>query len=137
MFKKVCVYFMSLFQIKRPGLNLRASFLRFAVYIKISSKHNALKFNIYFHFFTVRTVIRIIPNPKILTEMSDSKIRAGLIRYLMKEGYDGRFIHELLQKWKSENVSVKDGLIKLMEDYKKTQNSITTQNSFTSHHYQA
>ena len=32
----------------------------------------------------------------------------------MKEGYDGKFIHELLQKWKSENVSVKDGLKKLL-----------------------
>ena len=50
----------------------------------------------------------------------DSKIRAELVQYLMKEGYDGRFIHELLQKWKSENVSVKDGLIKLLEDKKET-----------------
>ena len=46
----------------------------------------------------------------------DSKIRAELVQYLMKEGYDGKFIHDLLQKWKSENVSVKDGLKKLLEE---------------------
>ena len=53
--------------------------------------------------------------PTISTKMSqDLKIRAELVQYLMKEGYDGKFIHELLQKWKSENVSVKDGLKKLL-----------------------
>ena len=51
----------------------------------------------------------------------DSKIRAELIQHLMKEGYDGKFIHDLLKKWKSENVSVKDGLKKLLEENKKTE----------------
>ena len=50
----------------------------------------------------------------------------------MNEGYDSKFIHDLLNKWKSENVSVKDGLIKLLEENEKTQNlyklSITLQN---------
>ena len=63
--------------------------------------------------------------------MSESKIQAALIRHLLNEGYDGKFVRDLVQKWKSENVSVKDGLIKQLEEYKKTQNSITT------HHYQA
>ena len=63
--------------------------------------------------------------------MSKSKIQAALIRHLLNEGYDVKLVRDLVQKWKSENVSVKDGLIKLMEEYKKTHNSIT------SHHHQA
>ena len=62
----------------------------------------------------------------------DSKIRAALVRHLLNEGYESKFIRDLLNKWKSENVSVKDGLIKLLEENEETQNlyklSITLQN---------
>ena len=70
--------------------------------------------------------------------MSKSKIQAALIRHLLNEGYDSKFVRDLVLKWKSENVSVKDGLIKLMEEYKKTHNSITSHHhQASSHHHQA
>ena len=62
----------------------------------------------------------------------DSKIKAGFVRHLLNEGYDRKFICDLLNKWKSENVSVKDGIIKLLEKNEENQNlyklSITLQN---------
>ena len=79
---------------------------------------------------------KIAKTPKVSPEMSqESKIKAGLIQHLMKEGYDGKFIHDLLKKLKSENVSVKDGLIKLLEE-NQTQ-TFNLHNAQTLHHYQA
>ena len=62
--------------------------------------------------------------------------RAAVIRFLIKEKYDRRFI-DLLQKWKSENVSVIDGFRRLLEENKKTQpDQIFPTIEQTLHHYQ-